>query len=291
MGIDVMINSTLVRVRSAHKVAFCFATLVMANSHAGNFNVRAASNIDRTVNSEYKVSYAVEQIKSGMVSVPDGYFTMGNSKKRGPSSESPAHRVHIKAFRISKYEVTFEQYEAYAEATQNKVPNDEGWGRGNRPVVNISWHDAQQFIEWLNRETGLEYRLPSEAEWEYAARSGTSTDYPWGDKFDSNLANGRAASGAVTSLHTAPVGSYPPNNWKLYDMIGNVMEWTADCWNANYIAAPTDGSAWSNGDCAMRVFRGGAWAVTPSYLTVSFRMFVDTSFRNSALGFRLAADP
>lgn len=225
------------------------------------------------------------------VTIPAGQFAMGDPTAKEPSIQKPVHIVHLSTFRLSKYEVTFDQYDTYAAATGVQSPDDEGWGRGSRPVINVSWHDAQQFIAWLNKQTGKHYRMPSEAEWEYAARAGTTSDYPWGPAFEANHANGQGVSGTDTWPFTAPVGSFPPNSWGLYDMIGNVMEWTADCANANYSSAPHDGSAWLSGSCDKRVFRGGSWASSPDYLRVAFRMFVDASFRNHALGFRLAEDP
>jgi formylglycine-generating enzyme required for sulfatase activity len=271
--------------------ACCVVVLVLAAASAGQSSNSSESKEVGPAISATDATQVVADIQRNMVAIPTGHFIMGNAKRRSPSSEQPAHRVEIRAFLMSKYEVTFRQYDAYAAATRAGLPNDEGWGRGNRPVINVSWRDAKEFIDWLNRQSGQHYRLPSEAEWEYVARSATATEYPWGDTFDSGRANGKGVSGADLWPQTAPVGSFPPNNWKLYDMIGNVMEWTADCWNANYSGAPTNGSAWQQGDCGKRVFRGGAWTSTPSYLTVSFRMFVDDSFRNHALGFRLAADP
>jgi formylglycine-generating enzyme required for sulfatase activity len=229
-------------------------------------------------------------IEQDMVTIQGGKFIMGDAVAKEPSVAKPVHIVSVNSFKMSRYEVTFAQYDAYAATVGKQLPDDHSWGRGHRPVVEIGWYDAKAFIEWLNQQTGRQYRLPSEAEWEYAARAKSTTDYPWGTTFDPSQANGRGTSGLDVWPYTAPVGSFPPNAWGLFDMIGNVMEWTADCWNANYVNAPTDGSAWLQGSCRKRVFRGGAWALDPEYLKVSFRMFVDASFHNQTLGFRLAED-
>ncbi|MXY88967.1 MAG: formylglycine-generating enzyme family protein [Gammaproteobacteria bacterium] len=145
-------------------------------------------------------------------------------------------------------------------------PYDQGWGRENRPVFNVSWNDAQEYVTWLSRETGRTYRLLSESEWEYAGRAGTDTRYSWGDEFDESLANNGG--------RTVPVGSYPANAFGLHDMHGNVWEWTEDCWNGSYAGAPDDGSAWLSGDggnCYFRVSRGGSWHGDPGFLRSASR--------------------
>ena len=136
---------------------------------------------------------------------------------------------------------------------------DEGWGRGDRPVINVSWDDAQAFVGWLSQETGESYRLPSEAEWEYAARAGTETRYSWGDEIGTNRANCDGCGSQWDDRQTAPVGSFPPNPFGLHDMHGNVGEWVEDCWNDSYRSAPADGIAWLSGDCDRRLSRGGSW--------------------------------
>lgn len=226
-----------------------------------------------------------------MVEVKAGRFRMGDLGGNGQSDERPVHDVAVAAFRLAKYEVTFEQYDLYAMVTGKALPDDRGWGRGNRPVINVNWEDAQGFIAWLNEQSGAKYRLPSEAEWEYAARAGSTTQYPWGDAFDPGRANGSRVDGADQWSNTAPVGSLSANEFGLYDMVGNVWEWTADCWNASYEGAPPDGSAWTVGDCTRRLVRGGSWNLDPPPLRVSNRAGDDSAYRLDSLGFRLAQDP
>ena len=159
-------------------------------------------------------------------------------------------------FALSTHEVTFEDYDRFTHP--NEV-NDQGWGRGRRPVINVSWDEAKDYVEWLSSETGATYRLPSEAEWEYAARAGTANKYSWGNEIGANRANCQNDHCGDQWKRTAPVGSFPPNGFGLYDMHGNVWEWVEDCWNGSYAGAPADGDAWRSGDCAKRVLRGGSW--------------------------------
>ena len=145
--------------------------------------------------------------------------------------------------------------------------SDRGWGRGGRPVIDVSWEDAEAYVAWLSRETGESYRLPSESEWEYAARAGTTTRYSWGQDVGRNRANCRDCGSRWDGDQTAPAGSFAANGWGLHDMHGNVWEWVADCWHENYARAPRDGTAWtSGGNCGRRVLRGGSWSNTPVYL-------------------------
>ena len=184
-----------------------------------------------------------------MVVVPAGSFMMGSSERElgRDSDEGPQHKVTIaEPFAVGKYEVTFDEWEACVASggCDSYKPKDQGWGRGPRPVINVSWNDAIAYVEWLSAKVGKPYRLPSEAEWEYAARAGTTTRYWWGDEITIENANYGRNVGKTTD-----VGSYPPNRWGLYDMQGNVWEWTEDCYHDSYKVAPEDGSAWMNGDC------------------------------------------
>ncbi|TAK53072.1 MAG: formylglycine-generating enzyme family protein [Gammaproteobacteria bacterium] len=228
-----------------------------------------------------QVPMMLAALQANMVSIPGGALQMGSAS--GYQDEKPVHTVNIKPFMLGKYEVTFEQYDVFATATGRPLPDDSGWGRGKRPVIEVSWDDAQAFVAWLNQQSGLKFRLPSEAEWEYAARAGSTTDYPWGKTFDASKANGQGTS-------TALVGSFPPNAFGLHDLIGNVWEWTQDCWNDTYTGAPSDGSAWLSGECSRRVERGGAWNYDAANLRVSIRGRNVTTHRNDNLGFRLAQD-
>ena len=153
--------------------------------------------------------------------------------------ERPVHTVRVERFELSKYEVTFEEYDRFTAATGRARADDEGWGRGRCPVINVTWDDAVAYTQWLSQQTGERYRLPSEAEWEYAARAGTSTAYSWGNEIGRNRANCYGCGSRWDGRQTAPVGSLSPNGWGLHDMHGNVWEWVQDCWNESYRGAPT----------------------------------------------------
>ena len=168
---------------------------------------------------------------------------------------------------MGRYEVTFADYDRFAEATNRTKPGDSGWGRGSRPVIKVSQEDAKAYATWLSAQTGKTYRLPSEAEWEYAARAGTSTRYSWGNEIGVNRANCDGCGSAWDDEQTAPVGSFAANAFGLFDMHGNVKEWVADCRHHNYEGAPTDGSAWTNGcSSTLAVVRGGSWGDAPRSL-------------------------
>jgi formylglycine-generating enzyme required for sulfatase activity len=254
------------------------------------------------------VAAAVQEIQDApdgpqLVVVPAGSFTMGSPADEAgrDAFEGPEHEVRItRAFALGKTDVTFEQWDACVASggCNGYRPDDNGWGRGNQPVINVSWHDAQSYIEWLSAHTGKNYRLPSEAEWEYAARAGASTPYWWGPTADHDHANygndqccGGAMLGADRWFGTSPVGSFPANSFGLYDMNGNVMQLTADCWHANYGGAPADGSAWSEDQrCAMRTIRGGAWNSTPAFMRSADRIWMLSTVRMNLVGFRVARD-
>jgi formylglycine-generating enzyme required for sulfatase activity len=209
-----------------------------------------------------------------MVIIPGGSFLMGSpdaEAQYAEANETPQHLVTIQPFAISKTAVTFEQYDAFAEITARDKPKDEGWGRGNRPVINVYWADAHWYCKWLTEQTGQTYRLPTEAEWEYACRAGTTTLFSFGDPIKDNQANyddSRATwsnglkEGAFLGK-TQPVGSYPANPWGLYDMHGNVLEYTEDHYHENYVGAPADGSAPPRSVSDGFVVRGGSWADCP----------------------------
>ncbi len=224
-----------------------------------------------------------------MVVISAGSFLMGSpeSEEGRYAAEGPQHRVEIpEAFAVGAYEVTFEEWDAcVAEGGCGGYrPDDAGWGRGARPVIGVSWEDARDYVRWLSGRTGEEYRLLSEAEWEYAARAGTRTRYSFGDDISPSQAN------YWDSGHrkTVPVGSYRPNGFGLYDMHGNVYEWVQDCWNGNYDGAPRDGRAWESGDCSLRVLRGGSWYHLPGDLRSASRPWNFAGSRNLSYGFRVA---
>ena len=229
-----------------------------------------------------------------MVVVPAGSYQMGSpSHEPGRAGdEGPVHRVTIAApFAVGKYEVTFAEWDACEEAGGCGAysPQDHGWGRGQRPVINVSWDDAQRYVRWLSTKTKKPYRLLSESEWEYAARAGTQTAYSWGDRIGSGRANCDGCGSQWDNRQTAPAGSFRANAWGLHDIHGNVWEWVEDCWNGSYAGAPRDGSVWRSGNCSVRVLRGGSWISEPSFLRAAFR------FRNASgdriyfyCGFRVA---
>jgi len=222
-----------------------------------------------------------------MIPIPSGSFNMGSNN--GDAHEKPIHRVNIKSFNMGQTEVTFAQWDACVAARGcSHKPKDEGWGRGNRPVTNVSYNDiTQQYIPWLNKVTGKTYRLPTEAEWEYAARAGSTTEYSWGNDIGRSQANCHGCGSLWGHDRTAPVKSFPANAFGLYDMHGNVWEWTEDCYNYGYRGAPTTGRAWDSGICADRVLRGGSWIDIPTYLRSAFRDWDTASSRDFSYGFRL----
>lgn len=227
-----------------------------------------------------------------MVWIPQGSYMMGgpSGEMYSVDAERPQHRVSIDfPLAVGKYEVTFAQWDACRRAGGcSRDPGDSGWGRGDQPVTEVDWEDAQEYVEWLSRKTDEKYRLLSEAEWEYAARGGTTTSYYWGDDIGRNNANCYGCESRWGGKQTAPVGSFSPNPFGLHDMLGNVLEWTQDCWNESYAGAPTDGSAWEKSDCFRRVVRGGAWDNKPRYLRAAYRGGVMTRVPVNSLGFRVA---
>ena len=228
-----------------------------------------------------------------MVSIPGGTFHMGDFFGEDLPHERPIHSVTVPPFKLGKYEVTFAQWDACVAdgGCGDYRPDDRSWGRGSRPVIGVSWDDAQSYIDWLNSKTGGGYRLPTEAEWEYAARAGRTRKYSWGDDIGTNRANCNGCGSQWDYDRTAPVGSFPANSWGLHDMHGNVWEWVQDCVNDNYEGAPSDGSAWEGGNCEARIIRGGAWSTIPLGLRSAARGAAARSGRFTDLGFRLVQDP
>ena len=232
-----------------------------------------------------------------MVVVPAGSFMMGSSpeSEEGYSDERPQHQVTIESpFAVGVYEVTFAEWDACVNAggCGGYSPNDLGWGRARHPVTNVSWEDAWEYTAWLSEETGETYRLLSEAEWEYMARAGTQTERYWGDDESEQCryANGNdeAVSCSDGYEYGAPVGSFRANAFGLYDVLGNLGEWTEDCWNDDYSGAPVDGSAWRLGDCSQRVQRGGTLGDEPRFLRSALRLGVLPGERYGWNGFRVA---
>lgn len=224
-----------------------------------------------------------------MVVIPAGTFQMGCvSGRECIEFEQPVHEVTIpNAFAVSVYEVTFDAYDRFADTN---LADDAGWGRDQRPVINVSWTDAHDYVGWLSEQTGQRYRLLTEAEWEYAARAGAETPYAWGEDIGVGRANCNGCGSSWDASETAPVGSFEPNEFGLHDMHGNAWEWVEDCWNGRYFDAPVDGSAWLSGDCRARVIRGGSWNSPPELLRSADRVRSETRARTFSLGFRVARE-
>jgi formylglycine-generating enzyme len=269
------------------------------------------------------------------VAVPAGRFVMGaapGEEERGGLAEGfrgrsqPRRSVAVKAFSIGKFEVTRGQYRVFAEATgrrdegcfvwrgaafeldPHKNWRDPGYAQDDtHPVTCVSWEDAGAYVAWLNQRTGGSYRLPTEAEWEYAARAGTTATRYWGDDVAATCDYANGADRSTTALvpgagewpiadcddrhaWTAPVGRYRPNPFGLHDMLGNLEEWTQDCWNGDYRGAPGDGGAAVAGDCSQRAVRGGSWLDAPVGVTAAYRVGSPATIRVFRRGFRVAAD-
>ncbi len=268
-----------------------------ANFGPAERKVIVAADTDQTVKLDLPPGIA-------LVNIPGGCFQMGSppDEPERDADEDPQHEVCIKPFALGKYEVTFADWDAcVADGGCSTNPSDQGWGRGKRPVINVSWNDMQEYIRWLNKATGSSgFRLPSEAEWEYAARAGTTTPFSTGDCIDSSLANYDGTfefakcsiKEGVNLGKTAEVGSYPPNPWGLYDILGNVNELVADCWEQGYEGAPTDGSPRTDGNCTRHVVRGGSWFGFANFARSAWRCRSGAPhFSHRILGFRVAYAP
>jgi formylglycine-generating enzyme required for sulfatase activity len=211
-----------------------------------------------------------------MVDVSGGQFIMGDEAGTGDKDERPLRSLNILSFKMSRTEITFSQYDAYAKASNIALPNDEGWGRGDRPVINVSWYEAQAFVKWLGDKTGKALRLPKEAEWEYAAKA-NRVDSLSDNKAIVNLAN---CEGCYRwgNTETTPVAQFPANSFGFYDMQGNVWEWTDDCYKA------------STKGCQQKSVRGGSWNDLPTQLRVSNRSTAEMNKQSNRIGFRIVED-
>ncbi|HZZ13650.1 MAG TPA: SUMF1/EgtB/PvdO family nonheme iron enzyme [Paraburkholderia sp.] len=224
-----------------------------------------------------------------MVALPAGAFTMGSATD--DPSEKPVHHVTIGApFAIGKYEVTVDQWSACATANACPKLTPESNTNKAAPARDLSWDDAQLYVKWLSKTTGKSYRLPTEAEWEYADRGGTTTTYWWGDPMRKGMANCKDCGDPWHKEGPEPVGSFAPNPLGLYDMNGSVWEWVADCWHPSYQGAPADGRAWDSPGCDMRVIRGGSWREGGTYMLSATRFKYSAGVRQSQDGFRVAKD-
>ena len=227
-----------------------------------------------------------------MVVIPTGSVLMGSPANEfgRDSDEGPQHRVTIgRAFAVGKYDVTFDEWSACVSGggcTSNPNPSDAGFGRGDRPVINVNWEDAQGYVSWLSKVTGQSYRLLTEAEWEYAARAGTDTAYSFGNDASQLGAYGWYTTNSNARTH--PVGQKLPNGFGLYDMHGNVWQWVQDCYSDSYSGASMDGSANTTKRCGNRVLRGGSWYSIPRFLRSAIRNLNAPSGRGNYFGFRVA---
>jgi formylglycine-generating enzyme required for sulfatase activity len=237
-----------------------------------------------------------------MVVVPSGSFWQGaeETSSFALNKEKPRRMVTFsESFAVSVFEITMEQWDRCMSAGGcSEHPRDNGWGRGSRPVIMVSWNDAQEYVSWLNKLTGQSYRLPSESEWEYFARAGEESEWPGGDPTRAcefgNIAGNETGlrwqhqnCGDPAALETLPVGSLKPNAFGIHDVIGNVAEWTLDCMNLSYLDAPADGSAWSRGICSSRMTRGGSWFTGTREIRLSARFNLKAGDRNDFTGFRV----
>ena len=227
-----------------------------------------------------------------MVVLPKGSFRMGcmSHFHHCGINERPIRDVRIgQLIAMARFETTFDQYDRFT-APRGLVP-DQTWGRGNRPVIHVPWSGAQDYSRWLSKQTGARYRLPSEAEWEFAARAGSTTKFFWGDDIGENRSACLQCGSQWDGRRTAPVGSFLPNAFGLHDMHGNVTEWVEDCWVSDYRQAPTDGSPFLEEGCGSRVLRGGSWDDKPWFVRSAMRYsFRTAEISNRFIGFRVVRD-
>ncbi len=222
-----------------------------------------------------------------MVKLPAAGFMMGSKGNSLNIDEGPQHKVSLSRFAISKYEVTFADYDRFARATGMRLPHDNTWGRGDHPAINVSWNDAQAYVRWLSAQTGHGYHLPTEAQWEYAARADAMTPYPWDAGAENVPANCFDCGSEWDHGRTTSVGNFPANHFGLHDMGGNVQEWTEDCYRGSYDGAPADGSPVLTSGCTQRVVRGGAYSSPMTSLRSTSRGQFDQDTRLDNLGFRI----
>ncbi len=227
-----------------------------------------------------------------MIVIPAGKFTMGSPPTESGrfDNEGPQHEVTIATpFAVSKFDVTFADWDACVAAGGCSQVDDQGWGHGRQPVINVSWDEAENYVAWFSEMTGKPYRLLTEAEWEYAARAGTTTVYYWGDDIRDGDAYCNGCGSKFDLTRTSPVGSFKPNAFGLYDMEGNVWQWVQDCFHSDYKGAPTDGSAWIDEDCnGPHVTRGGAFNRAPRPIRTAVRVRRAGANKIGNIGFRVA---
>ena len=246
------------------------------------------------INKALPLSIFRDPLKQGnygpdMVTIDAGHFMMGSSAIDANDNERPAVLINIKQkFAIARYETTFEQYDFFANQTGRALPDDEGWGRQKQPVINISWNDALAYTQWLAKETQLPYRLPTEAEWEYAARAGSTSNFWWGDVSEPGYAQCSGCGNSLDGKQPLPVGSLKANLWGLHDFNGNVDEWVADCYKPDHLNASKAGEAHQSVNCENRTMRGGSWFDIPRITRSASRYKQPPKATLNSWGFRVA---
>ena len=272
---------------TAHKMSLANAETASASSLDDN-----KKNVDhepdsismqdsRTINAQEQ-NHSLNETE--LVRITGGKFLMGSPKsEKGRDVNEQQHEVFIDDFAIGKFPVTFAEYDRYCDETGLAKPDDKGWGRSNRPVINVSWMDAHDYTQWLTRVTSKPYRLPTEAEWEFAARGGTQTAYWWGEKYDQDRSNSNGSH-----KKTTPVDTFKPNPFGLYDIVGNVWEWTGSCYEQDYNGLENKSA--EKEDYIRRVIRGGSWYYKSGYARSANRYGYDPDDGSFDLGFRLVQD-
>ncbi|MEE4246609.1 MAG: formylglycine-generating enzyme family protein [Kangiellaceae bacterium] len=265
----------------------------------GNLNgrfIRQARRLLKELTVEAESTAKLNQLTGPMLPILGGQFDMGSNVS---PQEQPVHKELIKPFYIGQYEVTHALWSVCVEDGACQQVDDQGWGREQHPVINVSYHDVvNRFIPWINQKTGKIFRLPTEAEWEYAARAGSKFVFSWGDSISCQQAaygmyqstEGQQESDCNAQWHTENVGSYKPNAYGLYDVHGNVAEWTLDCWHPNYKKSQKNGNAWLKNDCTKHVIRGGSMLSPTKHLRLAKRMAVDIDQALPTVGFRLVRE-
>ncbi len=226
-----------------------------------------------------------------MVWIPAGSFTMGSSQMTADPDEKPTRQVSVRRFAMATHEITLAEYERFAKATGRKVPDNLYLDKATHPVFFVTWDDALYYARWLSQQTGHKYRLPTEAEWEYAARGGSADAYWWGRQPGRGNAHCFGCESGFDPRKPTRIGSFKPNRYGLYDTAGNIAEWVQDCYHPSYTDAPTDGGVWEGGDCAVRVIRGGSFASAPKSIRPSKRDRAKSDAGNDSIGFRVAREP
>jgi formylglycine-generating enzyme required for sulfatase activity len=276
------------------------ASILVHSPYLDAMNVPAGQLSRLTLDTDKQAEVAIELFSDSlrtlgngpqMVKIKGGSFLRGDYQGDGDDDEQPLSEVNLKPYAIGAYEITFDQYDLFCSQTRKcHNPDDQEWGRGQRPAINISWEEASAYVDWLADKTGKPYRLPSDSEWEFAHRAGNTTRYTWGNEVESARANCEGCGSIWDGDQTAPVGRFEPNAFGLYDTSGNVFEWVADCFHDRFSEAPNDGSPVEKEGCGKRVIRGGAWSFPPHEIRSANRWRDFPTRRSDDTGFRIAMD-